>query len=62
MQVVGGGGEAEGENLSTRLSDECKAPRWALDLRTHEIMTCAETKSRSLNQLSHPGAPGQFCV
>lgn len=28
-----------------------------LDLRAHEILTSAETKSQRFNQLNHPGAP-----
>ena len=47
---------AEGENLQADflLSTE---PDVGLNPMTHEIMTWTVTKSQTLNQLSHPGAP-----
>jgi len=52
------GQTAEGERILTRLHAERRARGGA---RTHdpEITTRAETKSPTLNQLSHPGAPIQ---
>ena len=32
-------------------------PDMGLHLVTHEVMTWADIKSRTLNQLSHPGTP-----
>ena len=48
-------GGAEGERISSRLPTESGAKEGLLPT-TREIMTRTETKSRTLNQLSHPGA------
>ena len=50
-----GGTEREGERESQQLG----IPRtWdPMNPTNREIMTCAEIKSQTLNQLSHPGAP-----
>ena len=34
--------------------------RMGLDLMNHEVKTGAEIKSRTLNPLSHPGAPCRY--
>ena len=53
---MGRGVEGDGQRISRRLWAE---PRAWLGAQSHnpEIMTWAETKSQTLNQLSHPGAP-----
>ena len=43
--------------LSSRLHIVRAEPDAGLDLMNYEIMTWAEIKSWTLNQLSHPGAP-----
>ena len=55
VHAWGEGGEEE-ERISSRLQAELGAWQGA---QSHypEIMTWAETKSQSLNVLSHPGAP-----
>ena len=53
-------GERERERISSRLSAECGANlmSWSRD---PEIMTWAETKSQTPNQLYHPGTPLNKC-
>ena len=56
QSISGGGGRGRGRGISScRLPAECEARHGA---RSHnpEIMTCFETKNRTLNWLSHPGA------
>ena len=48
--------EGERENPKQALCD------MQLDPLNHDIMTCAKIKSRSLNQLSHPGALEEILV
>ena len=55
-----GGAEREGERIPNRLCVVSAEPYEGFDLTNHEIMTWAEIKSQTLNQLSHPGAP-RFC-
>ena len=56
---VGGRAEREGkrENSKQALCAVHPEPDTGLELRNHEIVTRAEIKSRTLNRLSHPGAP-----
>ena len=51
------GGGAERERIPSRLHAVSKESDVGLDLMNYEIMTRAVTKSWTLNQLSHPGAP-----
>ena len=48
--------EREREILS-RLYTVSTEPNTGLDFMNHEITTWAKTRSQSLNQLNHPGAP-----
>ena len=52
-------GEAErgGQRIWSRLYTDSREPDVGLKPMNHEIMTWAKIKSRTLNQLSHPGAP-----
>ena len=50
------GVEAEGETVSSRLRAE-RGTRCRAQSQDPEIMTWAETKSQTFNQMSHPGAP-----
>jgi len=52
-------GEAEGENLQAD-SPLSMEPDAGLDPMTREIITRAETKSRMLKQLSHPGTSNWY--
>ena len=54
------GAEKEGETESQNPTDRAE-PDAGLKFVNHEIMTLAEIKSRTLNRLSHPGAPGDMC-
>jgi len=54
-----GGAEGKGERISSRLHTQHGARR-RTQSHDPEIMTQTETKSQSLNQLQHPGAP-IFC-
>ena len=45
-----------GGRIPSRIRAVSVEPNAGLDLTNHEIITRAETKSRTLNQLSHPGA------
>ena len=49
--------ERKRERIPSRLRTASAEPVVELKLRNCEIMTWAETKSRLLNRLSHPGAP-----
>ena len=49
--------EWEKERIPSRLHTVSPEPDVGLELMNHEIMTRAETKSWTLNQLSHSGAP-----
>ena len=55
------GGEAERERgreiTPSRLRAASAEPDVGLELTNREIMTQAETKSRRLRRLSHPGTP-----
>jgi len=52
------GGRGRGRESSSRLPTEPGAGLSTRpDLTTHEIMTCANTKSWVLNRLGHLGAP-----
>ena len=53
---AGGGG---GERITSRLRAVSTESDTGLNLQNQEIMTWAKTKSRELNHLSHPGAPGE---
>ena len=55
--MSGGGTEREGERIPSRLHADRTDPNTGLKLRNHEIITCAETKSWTLNQQSPPGTP-----
>ena len=59
-------GEREGERERERERENesqvgsmlsVQSPTWGSNSRNHKIMTSAETKSRTLNRLSHPGVP-----
>ena len=50
-----GGAEREGDRIPSRLHAVSTEPDAGLEFMNHEIMTWAKTKSRALNQLSHPG-------
>ena len=49
--------ERKGERIPSRLHTTSAEPNMKLELTNHKIMTWAKTKSWTLNQLSHPGAP-----
>ena len=49
--------ERKEERIPSRLHAVSTEPDVGLELTNHEIMTWAEIKSLTLNQLSHPGAP-----
>ena len=51
--------ERERERIPSRLSTVSMEAMVGLELMNCEIMTGAEIKSRMLNRLSHPGAPGK---
>ena len=56
----GGGGVGRGRErgrIPSRLCTVSPEPDAGLEPTNREIMTWAETKSRTLNRLSHPGAP-----
>ena len=53
----GGEGEREGGRLASRPRDVSAEPITGPHVLNHEIMTWAEIKSWTLNQLSHLGAP-----
>ena len=57
MQVRGGA-QGEGQRIPSRLRAVSTEPDAGLKLTNHEIATGAEIKGRTLNQPSHPGAPG----
>ena len=48
------------ERIPSRLRSVSTEPDVGLELTNLEIMTRAETKSQTLNRLSHPGAPELF--
>ena len=48
-------GEGQRERIPSRLPTVGAKPDVGLELTNREIMTSAETKSWSLNQLSYPG-------
>ena len=52
-----GEAETEGERIPSRLCDDSAEADVGLELTNREIMTQAESRSRMLNRLSHPGAP-----
>ena len=58
------GGERERERERERTPSRFRAvsteSNSGLNLMNCEITTCAETKIRTLNHLSHPGAPGSL--
>ena len=47
----------EKEKIPSRLLTDSTEPNMGIDLRNHEIMTWAEIKSQTPNQLNHPGSP-----
>ena len=51
-----GRGREKRKSFRSRMHPVSTEPPAGLKLTNLEIMTCAETKSRMLNQLSHPGA------
>ena len=53
--------EGGAERESQADSILCMEPDVGLDCTNHEIMTRAEIKSWTLNQLNHPGAP-EYCI
>ena len=55
--MKGGEADREGERIPSRLYAIRAEPDTGLELTNCKIMTSAETKSQTLNQLSHPGAP-----
>ena len=57
-----GGAEREGERIPARLHTVRVEPDAGLELMNHEIMTWAETKSGTLNRLSHPGVPRSYRI
>ena len=57
---MGRGRETGRERIPSRLWAVSTKPNVGLDLRNHEIMTQAETKSWDTQRLSHPGAPTFF--
>ena len=61
MQVSssrGGAEEKGGERIPNRLRAVGAEPKAGLELTDHEIGTCAEVNSQTLNWLSHPVAAG----
>ena len=50
-------GWGERERIPSRLRPVSTEPNAEFEFTSHEIMTWAEIKSWTLNQLSHPGAP-----
>jgi len=61
-ECVRGGKRQRGrEGIASRLPAERRARRGAPS-HDPEITTWAETKSRTLNRLSHPGAPAHFLL
>ena len=52
-----GGAEREGERIPSRLHTASTEPDVGLEPINCEMMTSAETNSRTLNRRSHPGAP-----
>ena len=56
-QAEEGQKERERERIPNRLYTVSPEPDVGLEPTNWEIMTCAEIKSQTLNQLSHPGAP-----
>ena len=59
-EQVGKGREREGDREPSRLHAVGTEPKAGLELTNCDIMTWAETKSQTLNQLSHPGGPGHW--
>ena len=57
MCTCGGGAEKGRERIPSRLPVVSLEPDRELSLMNHEIMTWTEMRSRTLNWLSHPGAP-----
>lgn len=53
----GWGGQREGERISRRLPARHRAQRPRVPSQDPEITTWAETQSRTLSQLCHPGDP-----
>ena len=53
----GVGAEREGGRIPSRLHTVSGEPNVGTELTNREIMTRAKIKSRTLNCLSHPGAP-----
>ena len=49
--------EREGDKILSRLHTVSAEPDSGLEPTNREILTRAEIKSRTLNRLSHPGAP-----
>ena len=49
--------ERKGERIPSRLCTTSMEPKTGLETTNHEIMTETEIKSRTLNQISHSGAP-----
>ena len=49
--------DRERERIPSRLHAVSTEPDAGLEPTNHKIMTRAEIKSQTLNQLSHPGAP-----
>ena len=58
---VGEGQRERRQRITIRLHADRAEPNVGLKLTNREIMTSAEIKSRMLNQLSHPDAPG-ICI
>ena len=50
-------GEGQRERISSRLHTVSLEPDAGLELTNHEVMTLAETRSQTLNRLSHPDTP-----
>ena len=58
MQASGGGAERDGERESQEGSTlSVQSLTTGLELTNHGIITWAKIKSRTPNQLSHPGTP-----
>ena len=56
------GGGAKSERIPSRLCTVIAEPKVGLELTSPEVTTSVETKSLTLNRLSHLGAPAPFSL
>ena len=54
--------ERQRERIPSRFHTVSTEPDAGLELMNHEITIQAETKSQTLNQLSHPGTPSSIVL